>query len=111
MTIYFLLMKALRVAEDPNSARHYWPIQNGVFNEVEYLSRQELMGDIQLIIEGAIKSEMGIMPNEFLNYSVVLIIPDLFEKKYIYEMTRLLFQDMGFAKVAWLQVETQNPCF
>ena len=46
-------------------ARHYWPIQNGVFNEVEYLSRQELMGDIHLIIEGAIKSEMGITPNEF----------------------------------------------
>ena len=64
------------------------------------------MGDIQLIIEGALKSEMGISPNEFGNYSVLLVISDLFEKTYIYEMTRMLFQDMGFAKVAWLQVSS-----
>lgn len=88
-------------------ARHYWPIQNGVFNEIEYLSRQELMGDIQLIIEGAIKSEMGIAANEFSNYSTLLVIPDLFEKNWIYEMTRMLFQDMGFGKVAFLQVFNQ----
>jgi actin-related protein 8 len=94
----------LRVAEDPKLARHYWPIQNGVFNEVEYLSRQELMGDIELILEDAIKSEMGITATEFSNYHALLVIPDLFEKNYIYEMTRMLFQDMGFGKVAWLQV-------
>lgn len=94
----------MRVSEDPKLARHYWPIQNGVFNEVEYLSRQELMGDIQLILEDAINSEMGISANEFSNYHALLVIPDLFEKKFIYEMTRLLFQDMGFGKVAFLQV-------
>jgi len=84
--------------------RHYWPLQNGVFNEIEYLSRQELMGDIQLILEQAIKTEMGISATEFSNYSAVLVIPDLFEKNYVNEMTRLLFQDMGFGKVAYLQV-------
>ena len=94
----------MRVAEDPKLARHYWPIRNGVFNEVEYLSRQELMGDIELIIEGAIKSEMGITTNEFSNYSALLVIPDLFEKNWICEMTRMLFQDMEFGKVAFLQV-------
>jgi actin-related protein 8 len=62
------------------------------------------MGDIQLIIEGALKSEMGISPNEFGGYSVLLVISDLFDKSYIYEMTRMLFQDMGFLKVAFLQV-------
>jgi actin-related protein 8 len=75
-----------------------------VFNEIEYLSRQELMGDIQLILEQAIKSEMGIDSIDFSNYSAVLVIPDLFEKSYVNEMTRLLFQDMGFNKVAFLQV-------
>lgn len=62
------------------------------------------MGDIQLILEEAIKSEMGISATEFPNYSAVLVIPDLFEKNYVNEMTRLLFQDMGFGKVAYLQV-------
>ena len=85
-------------------ARHYWPLQNGVFNEIEYHSRQELMGDIQLILEQAIKSEMGISATEFSNYGAVLVIPDLFEKSYVNEMTRLLLQDMGFGKVAFLQV-------
>jgi len=79
-------------------------LKNGVFNEVEYLSRQELIGDIQLILEGAIKSEMEIDVNDYGNYSAVLVIPDLFEKSQVYELTRLLFQDMGFAKVAFLQV-------
>jgi len=87
-------------------ARYYWPIQNGVFNEVEYLSRQELIGDIELIIQGAIKSELGLNVSDFGNYSALLVIPDLFDKSYVYEMTRMLFQDMGFAKVAFLQV---NP--
>ena len=62
------------------------------------------MGDIQLILEGALKSEMGIKPSEVGNYSAVLVIPDLFDKAYVNEMTRMLFQDMGFAKVAFLQV-------
>ena len=80
-----------------------------MFNEIEYLSRQELLGDIQLILEQAIKSEMGITATEFSNYSAVLVIPDLFEKNYVNEMTRLLFQDMGFAKVAYLQVRPTPP--
>lgn len=91
------------MVEDPKLARHYWPLKNGVFNEVEYLSRQELIGDIQLILEDAINSEMGIDVNDYGNYSAVLVIPDLFEKSQIYELTRLLFQDMGFSKVAFLQ--------
>ena len=81
-----------------------------MLNEIEYLSRQELMGDIQLILEQAIKSEMGIDATEFPNYTAVLVIPDLFEKAYVHEMTRLLFQDMGFSKVAFLQVTCRpNP--
>jgi actin-related protein 8 len=75
-----------------------------VFNEIEYTTRQELLGDIQLIIEGAIKAEMGIQSKEFPNYSVLLVIPDLFDKSQIYELTRLFFQEMQFAKAAWLQV-------
>lgn len=68
------------------------------------------MGDIQLIIEDALKTEMGITSNDMSNYSVVLVIPDLFDKTYIYEWTRLLFQDMRFSKVAYFQVNVSN-CF
>ena len=97
-------MKALKVPEDSKVARHYWPIRNGVFNEVEYLSRQELMGDVQLILDDAIKSELNIKAVDYSNYNAILVIHDLFDKSVIYEMTRLLFQDMGFSKVAFLQV-------
>ena len=99
------------MVEDSKLARHYWPLKNGVFNEVEYLSRQELIGDIELILEGAIKSEMGINVNDYGNYSAVLVIPDLFEKSQIYELTRLLFQDMGFSKVAFLQAPIPSKRF
>jgi hypothetical protein len=47
---------------------------------------------------------MGIHPPDYENYNTVLLIQDLFDKSFLYELTRLLFQDMGFAKVAFLQV-------
>jgi len=97
----------LRVPDEIENIHHYWPIQDGLFNETEYVSRQELIGDIKLILEGAIQSQIGIPPKDLPNYSALLVIPDLFEKNQIYELTRLLFQEMEFAKVAWLQV---LPC-
>ena len=100
----FNLTKALKVPEDPKVARHYWPIHNGVFNEIEYLSRQELMGDIELILNDTIRTEMGIEVADYANYNAILVIQDLFDKSFLYELTRLLFQDMRFAKVAFLQV-------
>lgn len=66
------------------------------------------MGDIQLILENAIKSEMDINPTDFRNYNAILIIQDLFDKSVTYELTRLLFQDMGFSKVAFLQVDNHR---
>jgi len=80
-----------------------------VFNETEYTTRQELLGDIQLIIEDALREQMEINPNEYSSYSALLVIPDLFEKTYIYEMHRMLFTDMGFSKVAILQVPNRPP--
>ena len=62
------------------------------------------MGDIQLILDDAIKSELNINAVDYSTYNAILVIQDLFDKSVIYEMTRLLFQDMGFAKVAFLQV-------
>lgn len=91
------------MTEDPDEARHYWPIQYGVFNENGYTTQQELLGDIQLIIEDALNEQVGIEANEYANYAALLVIPDLFEKTYIYEMNRMLFT-MGFSKVAVLQV-------
>jgi hypothetical protein len=69
------------------------------------------MGDIQLILEGAIQSEMGIKPSEIANYNAVFVIPDLFDKSYVNEMTRMLFQDMGFSKVAFMQVRDFTVLF
>jgi actin-related protein 8 len=74
-----------------------------VFNESGYTTRQELLGDIQLIIEDALNEQIGIEASEYATYAALLVIPDLFEKTYIYEMNRMLFT-MGFSKVAILQV-------
>lgn len=93
----------MRVPEDPEEARHYWPIQYGVFNESGYTTRQELLGDVQLIIEDALNEQMGIEASEYASYAALLVIPDLFDKTYVYEMNRMLFT-MGFSKVAILQV-------
>ncbi|CDO53838.1 hypothetical protein DV113_003252 [Geotrichum candidum] len=79
-----------------------WPVQHGLFNETDYNSPQELLGDIALILVDALERELGLGVREYGEYSIVLIVPDLYQRSYVEALIQLLLQ-MGLARVCILQ--------
>lgn len=96
---YYIGEDALRL--DSNEYRLRWPlVTNGKFNEVEYDSTQEMIGDIQLIISKTLETNYNI--KSLKNFKVVLIVPDLYDKVYVETFIKLLFQ-LNFQGVSIIQ--------
>jgi len=103
---------ALRIS-DQSKPRYKlcWPLRYGTFNERDYSDQNHLYRDIITIIEEAIKGQLGLRSaRERAQYSCVLVIPDLYEKKYVITMLELLFRDFGFTKVSLIQ-ESMSASF
>lgn len=79
-----------------------WPIRNGRFNEDDYKTQQQLLGDISLILVDALERELDINFKQYREHNVVLLIPDLYDRAYVVSMVQLLL-DMGFGNVCILQ--------
>lgn len=79
-----------------------WPIKHGAFNEADYASVQELLGDVARILLIALESTLEIDFKKIRNYNAVLVIPDLYDKTYVVSMLELLL-GLGFANVAIIQ--------
>ncbi|CDO94240.1 unnamed protein product [Kluyveromyces dobzhanskii CBS 2104] len=89
------------------------PFLNGSFNftEPSYNSFQELLSDVeQLIVRSLATEKVGIERNQFSNYRVVLIVPDLFDKKYVESMIHLLLIELNFQSIAIIQ-ESLASCY
>jgi actin-related protein 8 len=97
--------EALRIPDDSNPRyKLFWPIQHGWCNEKDYNSKRLLFLDIALILEGAIKSQLGLSSKkEWLQYSCVFVIPDLYEKTYVTQILEMLMKEFGFARVCFIQ--------
>lgn len=97
--------EALRIP-DKSKPRYklYWPIQHGQYNERDYPRKNLLFNDISLIIEDAIKSQLGLQRRkDWVQYSCVFVIPDLYDRTYVTESLNMLMRDLGFAKVCFFQ--------
>jgi hypothetical protein len=57
-----------------------WPILRGYFNLASGISFQGIANSIQHIIEYAIVNRLGVLREQFGNYNVILVIPDLFQR-------------------------------
>ncbi|KAK9453505.1 hypothetical protein V1511DRAFT_81987 [Dipodascopsis uninucleata] len=96
--------RALKIP--PNSKPRYkvmWPIRHGVFNETDYKSRPQLLGDLSLIIEYAISSELNVRKRDLPSYSAVLVIPDLYDKTQVTESINMLFRELQFSRVSIIE--------
>ncbi|KAI0765670.1 actin-like ATPase domain-containing protein [Trametes elegans] len=93
---YHVGEKALRLA-DPEKMGYVvrWPIYGGNFNTRDYPSMQVVYNDIETILREALK-EKGIEPSTYKEYSVVLVIPDYYDRLYVEGLVRILMVDMGF---------------
>lgn len=102
---YITGQEALRIP-DLSRPRYklYWPMRQGWCNEKDYESKRVLFLDISLILEEAIKIQLGLTSKkEWPQYSCVFVIPDLYEKSYVTQVLELLMREFAFARVCFIQ--------
>ncbi|KAJ5484002.1 hypothetical protein N7539_005798 [Penicillium diatomitis] len=102
---YIVGQPALRIP-DASKPRYKisWPIQYGWCNERDYNSKRMLFTDISVIIEEAIKTQLGLTrKKEWSQYSCVFVIPDLYEKSYVTQILEMLMREFSFARVCFIQ--------
>jgi actin-related protein 8 len=98
---------ALRIPDDSNPRyRLYWPIRHGWLNEQEYTSKRFLYDDIRIILEESIKQQLELnlrTREEWFQYSVVIVIPDYYERTYVTELLNMAITEFGFGRVCFIQ--------
>ena len=118
---YHVGEKALRLA-NPEEMGYVvrWPIYGGNFNTRDYPSTQVIYNDIETIFREGLKQK-GIEPNTYKvgsmvatfketcmtvpqDYSVVLVIPDYYDRLYVEALVRILLINMGFKQFCAQQV-------
>ncbi|TFK29712.1 nucleus protein [Coprinopsis marcescibilis] len=91
---------ALRIG-DPESC-HYsvrWPFHASTFNMRDYNSTQLLLSDVEALFDYGMQQKLGIPKAEYKNYSVVLVIPDFYDKVYVRDLVTLVLRTMGFKQL------------
>ena len=96
---------ALRIPDHSNPRyKLFWPLQYGWYNEKEYDQKGALFDDISVILEDAIKSQLGLpRKRDWIQYSCAYILPDLYEKRYVTQTLDMLMRDFGFGRVCFIQ--------
>ncbi|KAL5512963.1 ARP8 [Sanghuangporus vaninii] len=80
-----------------------WPVYAGRFNTRDYKSHQNVLDDIEEIWRTTLKDRLGIDPKAFKEYSVVLVIPDVWDRFYVHELVHMLLSTMGFKQIVCQQ--------
>lgn len=87
----------------PQDGSYYYhllrPIVHGTINTKDYNNISQWISDIEIIWSEALRGELGVEQREWKSYSVVLVIPDLFDRKMIKEIIFMLLNSMGFREV------------
>ncbi|KAI9934720.1 actin-like protein arp8 [Aspergillus wentii] len=102
---YIVGQEALRIPDASNPRyKLYWPMRYGWCNEKDYNSKRLMFLDISLILEEAIKNQLGLTSKkEWPQYSCVFVIPDLYEKSYVSQVLEMLMREFAFARVCFIQ--------
>ena len=102
---YVTGQQALRIADNSRPRyKLFWPIRYGWCNEKDYESKRLLFLDISLILEDAIKTQLGLTSKkDWPQYSCVFVIPDLYEKSYVTQILEMLMSEFGFSRACFIQ--------
>ncbi|EKM50060.1 uncharacterized protein PHACADRAFT_264564 [Phanerochaete carnosa HHB-10118-sp] len=76
-----------------------WPLYGGNFNTRNYNSTEEILGDIETIITAVLDEKFNVAPKSYKEHSVVLVIPDFYDRSYVQRMVRMLLVTMGFKQL------------
>lgn len=96
---------AQRIADNSEPPyRLFWPMQHGWFHENDYNVIEAMFDDFETIIEKAIRRDLGLKNStEWEQYSCVMVVPDLYDKKYLEQMLYMCLTGFGFKQVAFIQ--------
>lgn len=98
---YFVGEDALNLETDDRYQLRY-PLIYGRFNEKDYRSSSELIGDIQLILESILRKSFDVPWKKYPEHNIVLVVPDLYDKAQI-EAYISMFLEMRFNAVSVIQ--------
>jgi actin-related protein 8 len=101
----FVGQQALRVPDDSNPKHKlWWPIQHGWLNEDDYPTRAHLFNDLESLLERTFRFELGLKRRtDWKQYSCVLIIPDLYDKRYVELLLHLCIGLFELSRVSFIQ--------
>ena len=97
--------EALRIPEDSNPPyKLTWPMQYGWINEKDYDTKWALYRDIYLIIEHALKNELGLTRRkDWQQYRCMFVVPDLYDRNYVTQMLDGMLREFFFERVCLIQ--------
>lgn len=97
---YYVGEEALRLADlEKQGYIVRWPIWGSKFNTRDYPSNAMIIDDIEAILETSLQNSLNINRREYKDYSVVLVIPDYYDRPYVRDMVQLLLIRMGFRQL------------
>ncbi|KAJ7224190.1 hypothetical protein GGX14DRAFT_424627, partial [Mycena pura] len=93
--------KALRLADPQESSYAVrWPLRGSSFNTRDYDgSVQTILADVEAVIEHTLRDRLGVQPRDYKDYSVLLVVPDLYDRAYLRDFANLLLVTMGFKQL------------
>lgn len=101
----FIGQQALRVPDD--SAPKYklwWPLQHGWLNEDDYPSKSQLFNDLEVLLDRAFRWELGLKKSaEWKQYSCVIVIPDLYDKRYVELLLDICVEWFEMSRISFIQ--------
>ncbi|TFK51830.1 actin-related protein [Heliocybe sulcata] len=97
---YLVGEKALRLA-DPTRMGYVqrWPIYGSQFNTRDYPSQQAILDDIETILRTVLRESLSLPSKSYKDYSIVLVIPDFYDRAYVRDLINILLVSMGFKQL------------
>ncbi|KAL2022274.1 hypothetical protein VTK56DRAFT_5672 [Thermocarpiscus australiensis] len=101
----FIGQQALRVPDDSDPKfKLWWPIQHGWLNEDDYSTRAHLINDLETVFDRALCWELGLKQRaDWKQFSCVIVIPDLYDKRYVELLLHLCIEWFEFSRVSFIQ--------
>jgi len=101
----FIGQQAQRIPDDSvPKFKLWWPLQHGLLNEDDYLTKAQLFNDFETLLDRAFRWELGLKRStDWKQYSCVFVIPDLYDKKYVEQVLDLCVESFEFNKVCFIQ--------
>ncbi|KAK1751830.1 putative actin-related protein 8 [Echria macrotheca] len=101
----FIGQPAQRIPDDSvPKYKLWWPIQHGWLNEDDYQTKTQMFNDLETFLDRTFRWELGLKRNaDRKQYSCVIVIPDLYDKKYVEKLLDLCMEAFDFSRVSFIQ--------